>query len=180
MELLSDLIADALEWQKKVKRNFTKMRKGLEKIRKSKTTWPCLLPKEDMAEEDLELWLRYLRGNKCSFHHLFGMTDDQRELALEVLIYKVMDQLPPGQSIDKHTANWIYGILACIEFPLHLYLCVILRDLCKSADEVRSHLDDLPENEIVEAGTPLNIISILVTQYFDQSNVVPLGYSFPG
>ncbi|CAH2050628.1 unnamed protein product, partial [Iphiclides podalirius] len=97
---------------------------------------------------------------------MFGLRHTLYDRALEILT-DIINEVKPGQTIDRKTGQWIYAFLACTRQPLLSDTTSILRNLARKCAEIRSHLN--PEEEKSrEAAAPLNVFICLVSRYFRQ------------
>ncbi|KPJ08682.1 Survival of motor neuron protein-interacting protein 1 [Papilio machaon] len=163
---VADIFKPTIEWQNIQVADFSDVRMYISRIISKKSQWSNTIRKIEIEQDNLLGWKRFFKMNEPTLSCVLGLPYTLLDRALEILT-DIIDDVPPGKTIDYKTGQWIYAFLACTRQPLLSDTTSILRNLARKCAEIRSHINPEQENSR-EAVAPLNIFICLVSRYFRQ------------
>ncbi|XP_048005725.1 gem-associated protein 2 [Leguminivora glycinivorella] len=167
-----DKLRTTIEWQKIQMSDFAEVRTSMAKIKNNllekgigkKRVKPIVI-----HDQSLEGWKIFFQEHDSTVTCMLGFTPEQLHTGLEMLT-EILKEVPPGDTIEHKTGQWIYAFLACLRHPPLSETVSLLRDLARTCAEIRSNIDQEEEDAYMKAA-PTNLFICIVARYFEQCDL---------
>ncbi|XP_063545893.1 gem-associated protein 2 isoform X2 [Cydia strobilella] len=168
-KIAPDKLKTTIEWQKFQMSDFAEVRSSMSKIKANllekgigkKRVKPIVI-----HEQSLEGWKVFFEEHDSTVTCMLGFSPEQLYSGLELLT-EILQEVPPGDTIDHKIGQWIYAFLACLTHPPLSETVSLLRDLARTCAEIRSSIDQEEEDAYMKAA-PMNLFICIVARYFEQ------------
>lgn len=167
-----ELLKPTIEWQNIQIADFSDLHMYVIRMAaRKKKLLPSMFEEtyKDFLKDGEIQWEKVFESMEPTLSHVVGLTHNAIETGLETIL-STLQQVQPGQSIDRRTGLWLHALLTVTRHPPQSDDSFLLRKICRRCAEIRASIDQNDE-KARELATPLNIFICIIAKYFGQHDL---------